>query len=210
VRQNLTPQVLLETRVPIFPGGWHPQKALLLLERFSEQAGNDIYLWADRGQPEPVLATPSSEGYVDLSRDGGWLAYTSDESGRPEIYVKRFPGQERGTRISTGGGSEPRWSHDGKRLFFWETGDAANPEGSRRTRLMVVDAQFEPSFRVTPPRELFQGRFVSAANAASTLYDASPVADRFVMLEPVEQRGGRRLNVVLNWTEELRRLVPAN
>lgn len=72
---------------------------------------------------------------------------------------------------------------------------------------MVAAVELQPMFRAAAPKELFQGRFVSAANAASTLYDASPVADRFVMLEPVDQSGMTRLNIVLNWLAELNRLV---
>ena len=73
---------------------------------------------------------------------------------------------------------------------------------------MVVDVELQPTFRAARAKELFSGSFVSSITSYSRLYDVSPVGDRFVMLEAAAQSRITRLHVVLNWLEELNRLVP--
>ena len=153
-------------------------------------------------------SSTAEEGFVDLSPDGRWLAYESDAPGRRQIYVKRYRRPEVGEPVTTEGGREPRWSHDGKRLFFWSENDSASAEDDAQSRLMVVDLELDPEFRSAAPVELFHGPFVSSSPAFATLYDASPIEDSFVMLESAGQQGVTRLNVVLNWSEELTQRVP--
>jgi Tol biopolymer transport system component len=155
-------------------------------------------LWAvpmdgDR-KPRPLVQTPFQEAHPMLSPDGRWLAYRSNESGRFEIYVQPFPGLSTRHLISTDGGTELVWSRDGRELFY-RNGD----------QMMAVEITTTPGFRAGKPRVLFDG-YVRVSGRPN--YDVA--ADgRFLMVQAVEpQSAPSQLNVVLNWREELKRLVP--
>ena len=97
-----------------------------------------------------LMHSPASEGEPTLSPDGHWLAYTSDESGQPEIYVRRFPGLEGRWQLSDGGGINPRWSPDGRELFYrWRSSLFAvgiRAEGDR----FEADRHAQPLHEVAP------------------------------------------------------------
>ena len=98
------------------------------------------------------------------------------------------------------GGAQPVWSPDGSELFY-RTGD----------KMMVVSVQTEPTFRESRPRVLFEGSYVSHSNPSGMQYhDISPDGKRFLMLKEKEEQAQNQINVVLNWFEELKRLVPTN
>jgi Tol biopolymer transport system component len=145
------------------------------------------------------------EAGARFSPDGRWLAYTSNESGRLEVYVQPFPGPGGKWQISTEGGTEPVWNPNGRELFYR---DAEN-------KMMAVDvSQSRDSNRAVSlsagrPRMLFEGPYEpSTTNVAN--YDVSPDGRRFLMLKAVEQQGqaATEIHVVLNWFEELKRRVP--
>ena len=136
-----------------------------------------------------------------ISPDGGWLAYVSDQEGISEVYVTRYPGPAARHPISNDGGIEPLWNPDGEELFY------------RKGRQMIAARlEFEPVFRVE--REvLFEGDYFFSPVAARTAYDYDPRSQRFLMARQVASADDSeeppvRLNVVLNWFEELKRLVP--
>jgi Tol biopolymer transport system component len=165
----------------------------------SPTTGIDIWVLrlGDR-KAQPFLQTPFNEGAPRFSPDGRWLAYTSDESGRYEVYVQPYPGPGGKWLISTEGGTEPVWNRNGRELFY-RAGD----------KMMAVDIATQPGFSAGNPRMLFDGPY-ALSPAAPPNYDVSPDGQRFLMLKPVEQAGAAptQINVVLNWTEELKRLVP--
>jgi Tol biopolymer transport system component/DNA-binding winged helix-turn-helix (wHTH) protein len=142
-------------------------------------------------------ASPLFEGditrtYPQISPDGPRLAYTSDESGREEIYVQPFPALGDKWQVSVGGGEEPRWSSDGHQLFFRQ-GD----------RMMAVDVQTKSTFKAKRPHLLFEGPY--ARSSMWTNYDVAADGQRFVMLkEEDEARAAQTLRVVLNWADELK------
>jgi hypothetical protein len=107
--------------------------------------------------------------------------------------VRPFPGLGSQWQISTGGGEEPVWSHDGKEIFY-----------RNGTKWMAVEVRTGSTFNAAPPRLLFSGPF---ANVPGPSYDVGPDG-RFVMIEGPPEAPVTRLNVVLNWTADLRRLVP--
>jgi serine/threonine-protein kinase len=149
---------------------------------------------------ERFLETPSFEDAPQFSPDGRWLAYTSDESGRMEIFVKPYPGPGGKWQISTDGGTEPLWNHNGRELFY-RNGD----------RMMAVDISTQPGFAAGKPRQLFERHYLAnPIGNARPNYDISADGQRFLMVKPVDQEEAARtqINVVLNWTEELKRLVP--
>ncbi|MDA2935056.1 serine/threonine-protein kinase [Acidobacteria bacterium AH-259-D05] len=163
----------------------------------------DLHVLSMEGEPtvQPLLQTEFTELYPAISPDGRWMAYQSVESGRYEIYVRPFPKVEEGKwQISSEGGSEPVWGPDGQELFY-RAGD----------RMMVVPIQTEPAFMAGNPAVLFDGRYV---NDPGQDYDIFPDGQRFLMIKAggqTEETSARtELIIVLNWFEELKRLVPTD
>ena len=170
-----------------------------LLYRLGSAAGNrDIYaMRLDADSVETALATAEfGERAAVVSPDGQWFAYVSDESGRDEVYVRPFPNAGDGRwQVSTAGGLEPMWAHNGRELFYRNSAD----------ELVLVEVTTEPTFGVGQQRVLF-----SAADYLSdfnhVLYDLTPDDQRFVMLRETEATTGE-LIWVQNWFEELKEKV---
>ena len=141
------------------------------------------------GSVERLVWTESAEWGPTLSRDGRWLAYSSNESGQHEVYVQEFPSMGRRFQVSSGGGQVPRWHRNGKELFYWNAGG-----------IVAVEVETDPEWAASLPRVLFEGSY-------GNLYDVFPRGDRFAMIESTS--GDNELVVVENWFEELERLVPA-
>jgi Tol biopolymer transport system component len=145
------------------------------------------------GTPRPLHETSSRELQGEISPNGRWVAYVSTESGAPEVYVHAFPAAGARTRVSTEGGQGPRWSHDGRELFYWT--------GTPSTRLMSVDMPADDALRPGPPKLVFQ-------SLSGTTWDVTPDRGRF-LIELTASRDGVRLATVTNWFEELTRRAPA-
>jgi serine/threonine-protein kinase len=141
--------------------------------------------------------TPFSDWAAKFSPDGHWIAYTADVSGQYEVYVRPFPGPGSQWQISTGGGEEPVWSRAGKEIFY--------RNGTKWMAVSVNTTARGSEFSATPPRLLFTGPYV---NVPGPSYDVGPDG-RFVMIEGPPEAPVTHLNVVLNWLDELRRLVPS-
>jgi Tol biopolymer transport system component len=139
-----------------------------------------------------------TEGAAQFSPDGRWLAYVSDESGRPETYVQPYPGPGGKWLISTEGGTEPIWNRNGRELFY-----------RNGNKMMAVDVAAQPVFSAGTPRTLFERQYsLTPFPQTGARYDVSPDGQRFLMEKQSEQVL-TQINVVLNWFEELRRRVPA-
>jgi serine/threonine-protein kinase len=148
------------------------------------------------GEPEVLLGTRFSEKQGILSPDDHWLAYVSNESGRDEVYVRPFPGPGGRVQVSTEGGTEAMWSRDGRELFY-RNGD----------KMMSVAVSTDPDFFSGKPTLLFEKPF--AMDPTHSNYDLA--ADgRFIMVQVQSGEQADQLNVVLNWFEDLKRLVPTN
>ena len=180
------------------PLSWSPNGQLLSFIELNAGAPIRVLRLSDR-KAQPFLQTAANEGAPQFSPDGRWMAYLSDESGRNEIYVQPYPGPGGKWQISTDGGREPVWNRNGRELFY-----------RSRDKMMAVDITTEPSFSAGKPKMLFEGHYFSATGALFPEFDVSPDGQRFLMLKPVtqEQAAPTQINVVLNWTEELKRLVP--
>jgi serine/threonine-protein kinase len=186
-------------------GHFHPLtwsddgRGVLAVEFIDGVSDVDIVRWQP-GKPEerePVVQTVGQDGLkgAALSPDGRWLAHTSDQSGRTEVWVRPYPGPGVPVRVSTNGGIEPVWSRTGHELFYLEG-----------QRLMAVAVSTGLTFGFKPPTWLFDSRYRIFGQPWS--YDVA--ADgRFLM---IKQTAGARTSpqvaVVLNWHEELKRLVP--
>jgi hypothetical protein len=100
-------------------------------------------------------------------------------------------------QVSTEGGTHPRWNRNGKELFY-----------RNGNKMMVVDVSATPDLSLSRPRVLFEQRYAFGTAQTVANYDVSPDGARFVMVKDDSASG--RVNVVLNWVEELKRLVPTN
>jgi len=149
-------------------------------------------------EPEPVLTNRYRETSPQFSPDGRWLAFSSNRSGQFEVYVKPYPGQGGIVPISTDGGLEPVWARNGEELFY-----------RNGRKMMVVPVQMEPAFKAEKPELLFEGSYLYSLTNLSTNYDVAPDGQTFVMVQEAEVEQ-TQINVVLNWFEELKRLVPTN
>ena len=160
--------------------------------------GSDLWVLSleNDGAVEPFFQSSANHLDPQFSPDGKWIAYTSDESGRqdlPEIYVRAFGGSGQVWQASSNGGTTPRWNPNGLELFY----------GSRG-RLMVVDVRPEGDPFLSRPKVLFE-------HTSWASFDVSPDGRRFVVTEVGEAaQGPIQLNLILNWTEELKRLVPTD
>jgi serine/threonine-protein kinase len=142
----------------------------------------------------------SADGAPQLSPDCRWLAYVLDESGRREVYLRSFPGLDSKQQISTGGGSEPVWNPDPtKRELFYRNGED----------MMAVEIS-EQGVAAGKVEKLFSGPYTTALGGyARANYDVFPDGS-FLMLKPVEQHAPlTQINVVLGWSEEVKRLAPS-
>jgi serine/threonine protein kinase len=150
-------------------------------------------------KPVPFLRSQFNEVLGQLSPDSHWMAYTSDESGQREVYVKPFPGTGGQKRISIGGGEQPRWRGDGKELFF--------VGGDRKMMAVVVEATAgpKPTLEVEAPRPLFESHLAEAIFSAAFEYDVTADGKRFLLNTIAGGTSAPLLNVVLNWDTGLKK-----
>jgi dipeptidyl aminopeptidase/acylaminoacyl peptidase len=181
------------------PNSFSPDGQALAFMQIAPKTGFDIWvLRISDHKAQPFLQTPSTETAPVFSPDGHWLAYVSNESGRNEIYVRPYPGPGGKYQISTAGGTEPVWNPKGKELFY-----------RNGNKMMVVEVTAQPKFSAGEPRMLFEGQYLPTPLTFPD-YDVSRDGQRFLMLKPAGQaQASTQINVVLNWTEELKRLVSA-
>ncbi len=184
----------------IFPETFLPDGTGILVRGAVSGAEDDdiaIVLLEGESDATPLLQTTFRERNSEVSPDGSWLAYASNESGREEIYVRPFPDVDSGGRwqVSTGGGTQPLWARSGEEIFY-RSGEA----------LMAVAVQTEPSFVAGNPEVVFEGQY--AMTQGGRTYDVSADGERFLMMRQVESSSGTaQIIVVQNWFEELNRLA---
>ena len=138
---------------------------------------------------------PGDQRHPVFSPDGHWLAFTSDESGRAEVYVRPFPNLASGRQqVSTEGGEEPRWTRGGREIVF-------------RSGNRMMAAPIDPAAAPGRPVELFSGDYVQPYPVGSYSYDVAPDGNKFLMAKPQAITGGRDVVVVVNWFSELTRAL---
>jgi hypothetical protein len=131
-----------------------------------------------------------------FSPDGRWFAYSSHETGTWEIYVKPFPGPGTKTKISDGGGYEPRWDPYGNKLYY-RNGD----------EMWMVTYEAGEKFEPAQLKFLFKQHFYGGISAGPNTYCVAKDG-RFLMIQE-DLAPGTQINVVVNWFEELKRLAPS-
>ena len=201
-------EVLIEPGRAGFPAplSWSPDGRRIVLSTPPEgqTTGSDIwFLSVEDGEIEPYLTTPFAERDACFSPDGRWLAYTSNESGTLEVYVRSLEGSGR-WQITDGGGAQPLWSPVGDELFY-----------RSREGLMGVEVQTGgEEFRAGRPQRLFGEIFggpmgVSVPGYIFFDYDVSRDGQRFVVFPRAgtDESPGARVHIVTGWFEELRNLT---
>ena len=189
-----------------FPQAVTPDGRVVVVLELSPNA--DLITVALSGEPvsEDLLVTGFDERGAALSPDGRWFAYQSDASGEMEVYVRPFSNADSELHpISTNGGTSPLWAPDGSELFYVDD-----------DRLLAVPVRTDPTFSRGTATVEIEGDYPLSTEANGVVirhYDIDPSGDRFILLKPTsatDSDGGglRSLTFVLNWHEELKRLVP--
>jgi eukaryotic-like serine/threonine-protein kinase len=192
---------LLKNDLNKFVEAWSPDGRILSYASGGDpRTGNDIWTMSVSAgvKPAPFLQTPFSEGRQRFSPDGRWLAYSSNESGRNEIYVTTFPGPGGKWQVSTAGGQWPRWRRDGKEIFYL----------SLDSKLMAVDiGATVQGFTVGSARSLFEirPRIASFSGVNAYPYDVTADGQRFLVNTLVEEASPEPLTLLLNWPALLKK-----
>ena len=176
------------------PDDWSPDGRSLIYTRGTLGAGTqgaDIWVMPLDGtqKPFPYVTGPGDQQQAQFSPDGHFVAYESNESGNPEIYVAAFPWTGAKWQVSTNGGGEPRWSRDGRELFFWAG------EQIMSARVTRVGAGIETS----QPHSLFH---LGLVGENALRYAVTRDGKRFVAIVPGQDASS--LVMVQNWTSELK------
>ncbi len=181
-------RVLLASTGPsLSPDAWSPDGRFVL---YHASPPRELMALPLAGERKPFVVVKPPAGAVDeaaFSADGRWVAYNADESGRHEVYVKRFPPTDAAWRISTAGGVQPRWRKDGRALFFLAL------DGT----MMSVDLRGSDVIEAGRPRPLFQTRVV--ASGAVDQFAVTPGGQRFLVMQPFGEYRMMPLAAVLNW-----------
>jgi len=181
---------------------WSRDGALVLYYRPGDMTGQDLWIAPQStgasGEPQKpfaYLASPFNEGYGVFSPDGHWIAYESDESGRPEVYVRSFPLTNQKRRISTGGGTDAAWSKNGE-LFYL---------AADRNLMAVPYRATVTTFEPGAGKVLFP----VPGNVVHRSYAVSGDGRRFLVGKPVDESISEPITWVLNWLDEPKHRVPS-
>jgi serine/threonine protein kinase len=200
-------ELLYESKSQILPMDWSPDGRTLLMWQNDSTTSSDIWLLPLQGdrKPVPYLRTPASEQHPQFSPDGRWVTYSSNESGRSEVYVQSFPSAGTKYQLSTAGAAYPRWRHDGKEILFMGV-----PLPGKISSVTVQPAG--EGLKFSSPQLLFDSRYVnwSHQETGGGIYHTFAIsADGARLVVPVARSSTgdapSPLTVVLNWMSALRR-----
>jgi DNA-binding winged helix-turn-helix (wHTH) protein/Tol biopolymer transport system component len=185
------PELLWASGYPKYATTSAPAAGLVAFVEIRPDTKADVWLLDLRGKPaaRPLMQTPYWEGCPALSPDGRWVAYTSNESGRSQVYVRPVSGDPGKWMISTDGGYKARWSRDGGRIVYWT-----------RAGIMSVDVEDHPSFEAGTPKILVEGSFDAHG---VTPNDELSGDGRLLVIRKVKDQPGFPLVVVQNWFAEI-------
>ena len=185
-------QLLQKQRGVQLPSDWSPDGSRIVYEDYSPARSTrkelGVVTLGGRLEGAPLLQTPFSASAARYSPDGGWIAFVSEESGRPEIYVAPASGRGGMRRISDSGGSMPRWRRDGRELFYL----AASGD------VLAVPTRTAGGFEAGSPAALFR------ANPPPDNFDVAPDGRRFLFQEPSPEKDVPP-TVVVHWSAEFRK-----
>jgi dipeptidyl aminopeptidase/acylaminoacyl peptidase len=185
-------ELVFQWRDAIREGVFMPDGRSIIIRTDTPDSNRDVFRLPLTGErvPVPILTGINDDKHPRVSPDGKLLVYTSNETGREEVYLRALSGRAARVRVSTGGGGEPLWSPDGRRIYYRAGLD-----------LMAASVAASHTLAVTGRDTLFESRF--ATSLWHPNYDVAPDGKSFIMLRPVEEN--RQLVMVVNWIQELRR-----
>jgi eukaryotic-like serine/threonine-protein kinase len=184
------------------PVSWSPDGKILAYNSIGSGSAAGVRIWIlpleGKHESQEFAKTGSLQGAARFSPDGHWIAYASNESGRPEVYVEPFPGPGGKWQISTEGGNWPVWARGGRELFYLN--------GSK---IMSVDVTVQPSFTASTPRVTADVPVqTSSFYGGNGEFDVSPDAQHFLFVKARQQNAlPAEVRVVLNWSESWKSLV---
>ena len=183
-----------------------PDGKFLAFDQKDPQTDDDVWILPleGTGQPRSFVRSRFGEGSAKFSPDGRWVAYSSDESGRAEVFVQPFPGPGPKLQISSDGGIDPVWRPSGGELYY-----------RRGKKMMVVAVTTSPQFRASGPKLLWEGSYSSGSasscgmpGVSASNYSVTADGQRFLMVRDDDAGTlGTRIVVVLNWAEEVKKIA---
>jgi serine/threonine-protein kinase len=183
---------LLESELHQYPESWSPDGSSLLFNTYHPDTGNDLWLLevgADgsvEAPPQPLIETPADEVEASFSPDGRWVTYSSDITGRWEVFIQRVPGDGGKWQVSTDGGGPSFWSADGRSIFYG-AGDT----------LVRVALDFEPELRLGKPEVVLKRDDI-------VRIEAHPENGKLIAIREVEGSASTGdIHVILNWASGL-------
>ncbi len=188
-------ELLLESPLLKIPTSWSSDGRFLFYTVLAQQTRGDIWvlpLFGDR-KPFAFLQTPATETNAQISADGKWVGYESDESGRNEIYVTPFPGSGSKWQVSVAGGSRPRWRRDAKEIFYLAQDFSK-----------IMAAEIRPqgtSLEIGKVQPLFQAH----PAFPGTAYDATGDGQRFLVNSTTMEQVVTPVSLVVNWPVALKK-----
>jgi serine/threonine protein kinase/Tol biopolymer transport system component len=200
-------EVLYHSDTPMTPLDWSPDGRWILYMVRGKDTGFDVWALPDASgpagaerKPIPYLVTPFNEGQAKFSPDGKWVAYSSNESGTVEVYVRPFPASSEGKwLISNGGGTQPSWRPDGKEIFY------IAPGGTLTSAEVKANGV---SFEVGAPKTLFRTGILGGNGGGPTIawrYAVSKDGQRFLINAAPEEVASAPITIDTNWTAELKK-----
>jgi Tol biopolymer transport system component len=188
-------ELLLETPNLANPHGWTADGGLIYHQITADRGRDLMVLPAGGDEPRAFLSTTFDEQAAAVSPDGRWIAYRSNQSGTPEIYVRPYPGPDPEYLISNQGGESPAWSRDGREIYYIDADD----------RLVAVQVETDERLRVLGRERLFDASGY-LRNASRTPYDVHPDG-RFLMVQVTQaENAGAQLHIVENFGAVLREM----
>jgi Tol biopolymer transport system component len=194
------PELLKKEALPVAPSSISADSKLLVYVTAPGSARQR--LWIHELAPEksdtkdyPLLGTNFLESNAQFSPDGSWLAYSSDDTGRLEIYVVPFPSLSSKTPISTSGGRFPRWRRDGREMFY------VAPDGNMMA--VALDASGN-SPNPSTPKPLFPTRLVTIGSS-DYQYDVTADGQRFLINSPPAEQDSEPITLYVNWMAALQK-----
>jgi Tol biopolymer transport system component len=184
------------TNITQYPISVSPDDKHLILNRLGGVNEGDIFIVKinSNEEPEYLLNEPFFESDGDFSPDGKYLTYSANETGRSEIYIRTFPDNHGKWQVSTEGGFSPKWSEDGKELFY------VNNVG----KMLVVPIKNEPFFTPGKAKILFDVAQMNFPSYPVANFDIGPDGKRFLMVKNTGyQTKIRAFNIITNWLNEL-------
>lgn len=188
-------EVLIESPVRVYPSDWSPDGRIILYSVTDNTTKNDIWVLPLEGDRKPWLyfQSPGEDRQAVFSPDGKYIVYSSEESGRSEIYVQTFPASADKWPVSTNGGSSPRWPRKASELFY----------ASNDAKVMSVAIRIGNSFEAGVPQPLFD--IAMTRSPRSEDYVVSNDGQRLLFISRGADAASTPLVVILNWSAGLSR-----